>query len=151
MPKQSKVPPSNRPEMQLSTVSAIMPVGGSHSNTHQILVVDDEPNVAFVLQRVLSSLPNSNILAACHPIDALKLFQEHKFDLVLLDYHMPHMDGFTLAAEFKQLSPTVSIIMLTANEVCEMHQQLNGTVQRVLLKPISPHQLRSCIASVLNI
>lgn len=144
---------SNLSDIQLTAASAIMPVGGSLTKTSRILIVDDEPNVAIVLQRVLSSLPNSDIIAVYNPLDALQLFEQTQVDLVITDYKMPQLDGLILATRLKTLAPQVNIIMLTACDEYELHQQINGCnpIQHILLKPTPPQKLRRLVSAVLEL
>lgn len=44
----------------------------------------------------------------------LAVFQQEKFDLCLLDVMMPHMDGFTLAEEVRNINPDVPLFFLSA-------------------------------------
>lgn len=64
----------------------------------QILIVDDVPANLFALRAVLGNLEeNINIVQAGSGNEALEKIIEHDFALVLLDAHMPEMDGFEVA------------------------------------------------------
>jgi DNA-binding NtrC family response regulator len=63
----------------------------------KILVIDDDPDVRFILQTALTRLrPNDKIFVAenCH--QALKLLHEHKFRLVICDYALPDGNGVSV-------------------------------------------------------
>lgn len=60
----------------------------------RILAVDDQPQNAALLQRVLANAGFTDVRATTDPVEAVRLFQESQPDLVLLDLHMPVMDGF---------------------------------------------------------
>ncbi len=144
---------SNLSDLQSTAAPAIMPVGGSLTKTSKILIVDDEPNVAIILQRVLSSLPNSDIMAVYNPLDALQLFEQTQVDLVITDYKMPQLNGAILATRLKTIAPQVNIIMLTACDEYELHQQINdrSAIQHILSKPTPPHKLRQLVSAVLDL
>src|SRR5262249_5809635 len=59
-----------------------------------ILIVDDEPQVVRLLDRLLRSDGYASIVSTMDPREATRLFDERQPDLVLLDLHMPHLDGY---------------------------------------------------------
>jgi DNA-binding NtrC family response regulator len=79
----------------------------------RILVVDDEPMVCIALTNWLKE---ENYLArAVHDgASALEALREEKWDIVLLDYKMPGMDGLEVLARMKELASQTVIIMMTA-------------------------------------
>lgn len=111
---------------------------------HRILLVDDEVNQLTVLKSGLSKLPNCEVTVATGGRQALSLFAQQAFDLIITDYRMPEMDGLTLAAAVRQQYPSTRIIMLTAfgNEVLN-EQPDDSPVQLVLEKPIDIKHIRS--------
>lgn len=85
-----------------------------------ILLVDDDPTVVRVLNRILREF--SPIRFASCGRDALKLARESVPDLVLLDVNMPEMSGFDVCQAFK-LDPMlaqVPIIFVTNHEAAEI-------------------------------
>lgn len=79
----------------------------------KILVVDDDPE----LREKLSSLLNSggyNVDVAATGSDALVKAKSVYFDVVLLDYWMPSMDGMDTLVELRRVSPKTKVIMITA-------------------------------------
>jgi len=57
-----------------------------------------------------------NVLVATGGADALQLFASHPVDLVLLDYHMPGMNGDVVAEHMKAGQPDVLIALLSADD-----------------------------------
>src|SRR3954447_25914411 len=77
-----------------------------------ILVVDDEPALLLVLETTLKE--DGHIVGvADNGTDALRLFNERHWDVVLTDRSMPGMKGDDLAAAIRQLSPCTPVIMVT--------------------------------------
>jgi DNA-binding response OmpR family regulator len=66
------------------------------------LVIDDDSDVCFVLERVLGE--NGFVVDAYEdPFLALRNFKAHSYDLVILDIKMPKLNGFALYREIKRL------------------------------------------------
>lgn len=80
---------------------------------YTILVVDDEDNMRWVLNRALEQA-GYEVLTANRGDKALQSFARHRIDLVLLDLKMPGMDGLGVLRELRQRSPDVPILLLTA-------------------------------------
>jgi CheY-like chemotaxis protein len=83
-----------------------------------ILIVDDEPANVMLLERLLRREGFSDLLTTTDPHEALRLFQQHPVDLVLLDLMMPELDGYALLETFSRLIPPHSylpILVLTAD------------------------------------
>jgi len=112
----------------------------------RILIVDDEENIAMILQDGLERLPNCEIAIATSGEQALWLFEQQPFDLLITDYKMPGTDGITLAARVRQLYPRTVIIMITAyGDETLREQAARASIQRVLDKPVGLAQVR-CVA-----
>jgi two-component system response regulator HydG len=83
------------------------------SATHSILVVDDDLDTCRNLSDILTDLGYAVQTANDGP-SALALVRQNSFDVALLDFKMPGMDGLTLYREIKRLSPSTVAMMLTA-------------------------------------
>src|SRR5690606_40945436 len=82
----------------------------AHQKIH-VLVVDDEKMIRSLLKMSLQRM-GYDVTTADDGEQALALFQQHHFDLVLLDILMPGIDGFSVCSELRQISD-VPIVMLT--------------------------------------
>src|SRR5579862_1333770 len=87
------------------------------SNPVNILIVDDQPRNLIALGAALES-SNCNVLTAQSGADALGLVLEQEFAVILLDIHMPEMDGFETASliRLRERSQSTPIIFLTADD-----------------------------------
>ena len=118
----------------------------------RILVAEDfEPNYAM-LEMLLENSPASTTRAT-NGREALDMVKQGGWDLVLMDIHMPLMDGLEAARAIRQWerdtgSPRVPIIALTADAMSD-HQADTGPdgFDDVLLKPMSRQDLFAAIAS----
>ena len=81
----------------------------------KILIVDDEEHIVELLKFNLQSA-GYEVMEANNGIDALKIANENKPSLMLLDLMLPGMDGFDVCKEIKRNNEmkNTSIIMLTA-------------------------------------
>jgi len=67
---------------------------GPHHGKHRILVADDDLEIREMFRYVLSSeLPDCEVDLASNGEQALKLFRQKEHGVLLLDLHMPVMDG----------------------------------------------------------
>ena len=79
----------------------------------KILVVSRDPGLADVRRKVLEKAGYC-VLAASSGEQAIKIYESHQIDAVILDYLMPGMNGLKVAAKLKELGATIPIIMLSA-------------------------------------
>lgn len=86
--------------------------------TLKIMIVDDEPLARQRLQTLLGdcSDPPSRVVAeAADAVSAMALLVRHPCDVVLLDIHMPGMDGLGLAQALQQLPQRPAVVFVTAH------------------------------------
>lgn len=109
------------------------------TNTQQrpmILIVDDVPTNVQILAEALSS--GYRIKVASNGIDALKIAQRERPDLILLDVMMPGMDGFEVCRQLKEDASThkIPVIFVTAkNANSDEEQGLNLGAVDYITKP----------------
>jgi putative two-component system response regulator len=60
----------------------------------RLLIVDDEPANVRLMQRILERAGYTDLRTTSDSREAIPLFREFAPDLILLDLHMPHLDGF---------------------------------------------------------
>ncbi len=80
-----------------------------------LLIVDDEASVSESLKIALK--PDYRFLWAANGEEALKLFHRNQIHLILLDIMLPNLDGLSLLKQFREVEPTLPIIMLTASRM----------------------------------
>ena len=118
-------------------------------NGKRILLVDDELRLRTMLREYIAH-EGYEIVEAADGAEALALFHDQQFALVILDVMMPHVDGWTVCREIRSTS-TVPIIMLTAR--AEEYDRLFGFdlgVDDYLVKPFSPKELLARMKAILR-
>jgi DNA-binding NtrC family response regulator len=79
----------------------------------QILVVDDEESITFLLKTELEELGGYEVDAALNGTEAINLLQSKIYDVALLDIKMPRVSGIDVLKFMHEHSPTTQVIMLT--------------------------------------
>lgn len=87
-------------------------------NSARILLVEDEENLALGLEYNLTA-EDYKVMWAKDGREALKLFEENKFDLIILDIMLPYFNGFEIAQKVRETQPQMPILMLTARTQIE--------------------------------
>lgn len=117
-------------------------------SARRILVVDDEPLVCDSTKRILA-YDGHQVVTASSAAEALALFQNGKFDLVITDYEMPVMKGDALAVAIKTLVPQQPVLMITAyvEPLLTAGDSLTG-VDLMVSKPFTLPELRQAVANL---
>jgi signal transduction histidine kinase len=88
----------------------------------KVLIVDDEPSNVRLLERILQMVGGTTVRSTTDGREALPIYFEFEPDLVLLDLHMPHLDGFAIIEQLKAAVPPeeyLPILVLTADITVE--------------------------------
>jgi signal transduction histidine kinase/FixJ family two-component response regulator len=108
--------------------------GGVMAAQH-ILVVDDEPGITRLCERLLKRL-EFDVTAFTDAEAAMKFIIQNKIDLLLVDIRMPKISGFDLIDFTKQQQPDTAVLVMTGYGTVEMAiQALHQGVDGLLLKP----------------
>ncbi len=106
----------------------------------RVLIVDDEPSNIRLLERVLEMFGGAAVRSTTDPRQALPLYFEFQPDLVLLDLHMPHLDGFAVIAQLKAAVPPeeyLPILVLTADVTIDTKRRaLAAGAKDLVTKPL---------------
>lgn len=116
----------------------------------RILVVDDEPLARSRLRTLLRDCQSPGVLTvaeAAKAVEAMALIAHEGFDLVLLDIHMPGMDGLHLARHIGQLPRPPAVVFVTAHAEHAVHAfELEAT--DYLTKPVRLERLQVALQKV---
>jgi signal transduction histidine kinase len=111
----------------------------------RVLVVDDNPINVRVATALLEKL-GCQVVGASDGAQGVKRFSESKFALVLMDLHMPVMDGFEAARRIHALDPGVTMFAVTASSVKEELDAVTDVgMQGYLCKPIQMEDLKALL------
>lgn len=120
------------------------------NNTGNLLIIDDEPGLRSTLSRILQTA-GCRATGASGGLEALRLISTDLYDLVILDLHLPDMDGIKVLQEIRKIQPRIPVILLTA------YGTLDSAVQAVhlgavdyLLKPIKPDEFLDRVRKILR-
>jgi len=116
----------------------------------RILVVDDDKDLRFNLSSILKD-EGYDVLAVEDGREALKTVQRNCPDLVLLDIHLPSMNGMKILEKFKRIDKELIIIMLTADaEVKDAVKAMKLGAFDYVTKPFDNEELILIIKKALH-
>ncbi|HUY35032.1 MAG TPA: sigma-54 dependent transcriptional regulator [Pirellulales bacterium] len=117
----------------------------------RLLVVDDEPNVLYSLEKCLSS--NAlEVISASTAKEGLQLVETRKPDAVILDVRLPDMSGLDAYDRIRQIDPRLPVIVMTAFAKTETAiEAIRRGAFEYLLKPVDFHRLREVVRKALEV
>jgi two-component system alkaline phosphatase synthesis response regulator PhoP len=116
----------------------------------KILVVEDEPGIAFGLESDLQT-EGYSVVVVTDGAEANRRAQAEQFDLILLDVMLPTMDGLEVCRELRHAGVMTPIILLTSKaQEAEKILGLDMGADDYVTKPFSPRELRARIRSQLR-
>ena len=113
-----------------------------------ILIVDDEAAIAMLVRRILTEA-GYRCQAVTDSRAAANLLEKNRYDLVLLDVMMPHLDGYDLLAYIRPTG-TPCIFITAKDAVAERVRGLNSGADDYIAKPFGVMELVSCVKAVLR-
>jgi CheY-like chemotaxis protein len=139
-----------------------LPVWGEHMSLEEqpapaaaaerILIVDDDPAVLKVLQRMLSRR-GYQVVTAIGGAEALHVFSAERgwFDLVISDQTMPAITGIQLGIQLNSMQPGTAMLLCSGFRL-ELDDSLKAAagIRAVIVKPINSRELESCVRQILD-
>ena len=102
----------------------------------RVLLIEDDQNFAALILRWLNSATAWDVVNATNGIEATNLITNDKWDLIISDINLPHVDGFELLKYCKRYVPRVPVLMITAHESVEFAiAALRNKADDLLIKP----------------
>jgi len=123
------------------------------SSGKSILVVEDEPVIAKVCERTLST-EGFQVEIASNGLAALEILSQKEYDLCLIDIRTPSMNGMELYQHLEEKhSVMANRIIFTTGDVLSGNTKafLEKTNRPYLPKPFSPDELRAIVRTALGI
>jgi CheY-like chemotaxis protein len=119
------------------------PLLDQEQDLHQakILLVEDTPfNILFTTQLLQGW--NTFVEVAENGLLAVEQLKTKRFDLVLMDLHMPVMDGYTATRQIREFNRYTPIMALTASTTAEIRDKIfDAGMQDYVTKPVDSTQL----------
>jgi DNA-binding response OmpR family regulator len=116
-----------------------------------ILVVDDSTSIRMMMQFALKSR-GYIVAVVIDGVEALEALERGHYDLMVLDIHMPRLDGLEVLEALRERAPgaTPPVLILTAEgQDHERDQALALGAADYMLKPFKPIELLDRVASLL--
>ena len=140
----SKISWKNLEENPLE-VATLKPV----SHTPLVLIVEDEPDIADLLEAYLRREQFRTERASDGP-SAMRLHQNAKPDLVLLDVNLPEFDGFEVLRRIRAIASTPVIMVTALSEDLDKLLGLKMGADDYVVKPFSPLEVVARVRAVLR-
>lgn len=118
---------------------------------NKILVVDDEEILRMLICDTLECF-DFTIDEAENGLEALEKMNENNYDLIILDYMMPHFTGLEVIEKLsEEYKANTTIVMLTAkSQESDRQLALDKGAQYFISKPFSPIKLISFVEELIN-
>jgi diguanylate cyclase (GGDEF)-like protein/PAS domain S-box-containing protein len=118
----------------------------------RILVVDDEPVNVQLLEYLLKTTGYENVFSTNDPRQVVSLHLKHRFDLIILDLHMPGMDGFDVMEALKPLESDswLPVLVVTA-EPDKKLAALEAGARDFIGKPFDTVEVMTRIRNLLEV
>lgn len=119
----------------------------------KVLLVDDEPANIMLLTKMLSAKGCNDIVSTLNPREVVSIFQEHCFDLILLDINMPEMDGYEVLKQLRQIEGFngTQVVAITGDIYPkDIKKGLDSGFSDYLTKPLGINTLFETVDKVLQ-
>jgi len=102
----------------------------------RVLIADDDAGFLDSLRELIDRQPELHVIAAAaNGLEAIELAEKLEPDAVVLDLHMPLLDGVTAAARLRRDHPSICLIALTGDDAPALHRAVREAgADEVLLK-----------------
>jgi len=120
--------------------------------TQKILVADDDSDMLELLKTLLSKA-GYEVITAENGLEAVEKAQKELPALVMLDIHMPKMDGLKACQAIKsgQLTRSIPVVMLTVEgSMPEIQRAMGYGAETYLTKPSSREEILKVVKSILS-
>lgn len=120
---------------------------------YRVLIVEDDPMVAFINRQYVESTPSFQVMGICKSgIEALDVLKDQDVDLIILDYYTPLMNGDEFIDRLHGQGKTPAVIMVTsANDFETVSRLLSRGVIDYLVKPFEYQRFKSALERFITI
>jgi putative two-component system response regulator len=134
---------------------SVLPISDDQVKKARILIIDDELAIVGLLENILKEEGYKNLSETNDPQVGVAMFTDYRPDLVLLDLHMPHQDGYQILRMLRKLVPAnafLPVIIITSDRTpdsCRRALALGAT--DFIFKPFDISEATLRIRNVLQI
>jgi protein-histidine pros-kinase len=139
------------------TVSSVTPAGPDSNVTvpdSTVLYIEDNPSNTVLVESALTLRPHVKLVTAALGQLGLDLAREHLPDLILLDLHLPDMNGDAVLAALKadRRTATIPVIVLSADATpARIREVVASGASRYMTKPFVIRELLDAVDAVLSV
>ncbi len=111
---------------------------------NRLLIVDDALIMRMKIREIATRAGWTVVAEAANGADAVRLFGEHRPDLVTLDMVMPEMDGLAALRAIRESDPAANVVMVSAvNQKDKLRECIAAGALDFIVKPFDPAGLQS--------
>ena len=116
----------------------------------QVAIVDDQPLFTDGLGRIVGAQQGMEVVGIAHDGESgVRMCEELRPDVILMDINMPVMDGVTATSRIREILPDVKVLILTVNsDDMNVFQGIKAGATGYLLKDCTPDDLSRAIETV---
>jgi len=118
----------------------------------KLLIVDDSSMLRDMLTYALNEGGYNEVTEAVDGLDGLNAVKENQYDLLIVDYNMPNMNGIEMIIEIRKLQnyKNIPIFILTTERSDDLkHEAKSAGANGWITKPFVPDQLLKAVNTVL--
>ena len=118
----------------------------------KVLLVDDSRTMRNIWKKVVTGM-DMEVAAAGDGLEALQAIEENggPFDLMLIDWNMPNMDGLSLVKKVRETDKATPLIMVTTEaEKPRIIDAIKAGVNNYVVKPFTPDALVAKVEETLK-
>ena len=118
-----------------------------------VLLIEDNPRNLRVIERVFAHRPNVKLLASMQGRIGLELARQHQPDLILLDLHLPDIQGEAILLQLKaeNITRNIPVVVLSADATVGQIERLKaGGAREYITKPIDVPQFLTLVDFILG-
>ncbi|KAF6247420.1 response regulator [Nitrosopumilus sp. b3] len=115
------------------------------------IIVDDDVQITELFSELMT-MQGLDVLAAGYDgLDAIKLYEKHKPDVLFLDVEMPKLNGIEALKNIKKIDSSANVIVVTGSTSSNIEKQLeeNGVLE-IVHKPFDINKISKIIDSLNN-
>ena len=117
----------------------------------KILLVDDDDDARAMIRLMINRGGFKNTTDTGDPFQAIELIQKGDFDLIILDWKMPKLDGLGVLKEIRTAGISTPVMMLTSEQHAENVQQaIQAGITDYIVKPCTHMTLLKKLSAVVQ-